>query len=376
MKPPVQTTIFLVAGEMSGDKLGASVMTALKQKMPDLSFQGIGGPYMREAGVVCDTWMEELQVMGFIDVALHLPSLIKIFKKTVKTVMQMNPDIVITLDYPGFNLRLAKALRQRGFQGKLCHIVCPSVWAWGKKRIATLAQNYDLLLTLLPFEKKLFHASYLPVTYIGHPLTQEISLLTSFSPHILAFFPGSRRSEIKRNFPFYIKLIHHLKSSRPDLQFAISISQEKYRPYIEDLLGDLIQDPCIQLLTPSEMQHVQPLFAIAKCGTIVLELALKGIPTVVTYKMSQIDLLLAKYLFRIHLPYYSLPNLILNTPLFPELIGNQLTEADLLQTTLFWLDHQDVLSPLRSACLQLREQLTLDEHPSERAALEILHLIF
>src|SRR3990167_4995403 len=162
--------IFMVAGEVSGDKLGGTLVESILKKQKDLELIGIGGPEMRAHGLFPIIPMEELQVMGFIDVIKHLPRLFKIFRRTVQTILDLNPKVVVTIDYPGFNLRLAKKLRKKGYQGKICHVVCPSVWAWGKKRIQTLADNYDLLLTLLPFEKPLFGKTSLRVEYIGHPL--------------------------------------------------------------------------------------------------------------------------------------------------------------------------------------------------------------
>ena len=134
--------IFIVAGEASGDQLGEELLKELYRLNPDLKVKGVGGPKMRAVGMETVYPMEELQVMGFIDVLFALPHLWKCFRKTVKAILQENPQVVVTIDYPGFNLRLAKTLRKKGFKGKICHYVCPSVWAWGKKRI-------DLIFTLL-----------------------------------------------------------------------------------------------------------------------------------------------------------------------------------------------------------------------------------
>ncbi len=146
--------LFMVAGEVSGDILGSSILESLLKDRKDLDVVGIGGKEMRAHGLFPTIPMEELQVMGFIDVLKHFPRLYKIFRSTVQTILHLNPKVVVTIDYPGFNLRLAKALRKKGYKGKICHVVCPSVWAWGKKRIQILAKYDDLLLTLLPFEKQ------------------------------------------------------------------------------------------------------------------------------------------------------------------------------------------------------------------------------
>jgi lipid-A-disaccharide synthase len=296
--------------------------------------------------------MEELQVMGFIDVLKHFPRLYKIFRRTVQTILHLNPKVVVTIDYPGFNLRLAKALRKKGYKGKICHVVCPSVWAWGKKRIQTLAKYDDLLLTLLPFEKPLFQKTSLRVEFIVHPLVKKVPYELYPEENLIALFPGSRAHEIERNLPYFLRLIPKLGSQ---LKFVMSVSQEKYRPLIQKMAG-----PSISLLTPPEMNQRKPMLAIAKCGTIALELALKGIPTVVTYKISPLDILLAKWVFRINLPYYSLPNLILNRPLFPELIGPELTDKNLFEAVTTLLDPKK-LRACHLACKEVRDLLTSKE---------------
>jgi lipid-A-disaccharide synthase len=358
--------IFMIAGEASGDLLGSLVLSALMEQKKDLDVIGIGGPLMRAQGLHPTSLTEELQIMGFTDIARNFPHLLKVFRKTLRAILHLNPEIVVTIDYPGFNLRLAKALRKRGFKGKICHIVCPSVWAWGKKRIQTLAKNYDLLLTLFPFEKPLFEKTSLHVETIGHPLTQAIPYEPSLDKNTIAFFPGSRLHEIERNLPFYLRLIQKLD---PKFKPIISLSHEKYRPIIQKMAGSL------PLLSPEEMKKQKPMLAVAKCGTIILELALRGIPTVVTYAMSFWDIALAKWLFRIHLPYYSLPNLILNRPLFPELIGPALTDQNLFKTVSSFLDSEDNQHLCRLECQELREKLRPEKDPSQRAASLILSLL-
>ncbi len=343
--------LFMVAGEVSGDILGGSILESLLKDRKDLDVVGIGGKQMRAHGLFPTIPMEELQVMGFIDVFKHLPRLFKIFRSTVQTILHLKPKVVVTIDYPGFNLRLAKTLRKKGYKGKICHVVCPSVWAWGKKRIQTLAKYDDLLLTLLPFEKPLFQKTSLRVEFIGHPLIKKVAYEHYPEENLVAFFPGSRTHEIERNLPYFLRLIPKLD---PKLKFVISVSQEKYRPLIQKMAGP------ITLLTPAEMSQKKPMLALAKCGTIALELALRGIPTIVTYKISPLDVFLAKWIFRIKLPYYSLPNLILNRALFPELIGPQLTDKNLFDAATALLDLKN-RHACHLACKEVRELLTSEQ---------------
>lgn len=355
--------IFMVAGEVSGDMLGGSLIESLLERRKDLDIVGIGGPNMRSSGLFPTIPMEELQVMGFIDVIRHLPRLIKIFRSTVNTIVSLNPKVVVTIDYPGFNLRLARSLVKKGYKGKICHVVCPSVWAWGKKRITTLAKYHDLLLTLLPFEKELFQHTPLHVEYIGHPLVHQVAYEPAPEENLVALFPGSRSHEIERNLPYFLRLIPKLD---PKLTFVISLSQEKYRPLIQKYAKNYFP-----LLSPAEMRLRKPMFALAKCGTIALELALKGIPSVITYKVSPLDAAIAKWIFQIDLPYYSLPNLILNKPLFPELIGPALTDKNLFEATSQLLEPER-LRTCHLGCQKVRKMLVSENDP---AALIITHLL-
>lgn len=357
------TDIFMIAGEASGDQLGEELLKSLYKKQPSLKVTGVGGPKMRSTGMEITDPMEELQVMGFIDVVFALPRLLRFFKRTVDAILKADPKVVVTIDYPGFNLRLARALRKKGFQGKICHYICPSVWAWGKKRIQLMADHLDLLLSVLPFEKQLFAQTPLRVEYIGHPLAQKIAPIDAHNPKLIAFFPGSRTKEIMRNFPFFMRLIDSLKRDFPDIQYVVSVSQEKYRPLLQGH----------PLATPEELKTLKPFLAVAKSGTIALELALQEIPSVVTYAISPLDVFLATYIFKIKLPHYALPNLIAGKAVFPELIGPALTDGNLYREVKNFITEQKAWNTCRTECQNLRSQLG-PENASDKAAELILTL--
>ena len=353
--------LFIIAGEASGDQLGEGLLQALYQQNPALKIQGVGGPKMRAVGIDVLFPMEDLQVMGFIDVLFALPHLIKKFNQTLDAILKSQPKVVVTIDYPGFNLRLAQKLRKKGYQGKICHYICPSVWAWGKKRIPLMAENLDLLLSVLPFEKAIFAETKLPVEYIGHPLVQKLTPQETSDRQVIAFFPGSRTKEIERNFPFFLRLIEKL----PDYQCVISVAQEKYRPLLQKMAPHLL------LLTPAELKNKKPFLAVAKSGTIALELALQEIPTVVTFAISPLDVFLAKYIFKISLSFYALPNLIAKKPIFPELIGPALTDERLEREVKNLINNSE---RCRTECQALRSVLG-SENSNTRSAQLILTLL-
>lgn len=340
--------LFIFAGEKSADIHGERVLRALKETFPHLRVAGVGGPKMRAVGMQSILEMEQFQVMGFVDVFLALPTLIRHFYAVARAIKTLQPKLVLTIDYPGFNLRMHRHLRKNGFRGKICHYICPSVWAWGKNRIGFMAKYLDLLLSIFPFEKELFACTPLPVVYVGNPLVEKIQSYT-YKPlalpadkRVLALFPGSRKKEIERNLAIQLQVCKHF----PDMHIAISLSDKRFAPLItsiaqaQGLSVDLIPgDYTYELM---QQAHC----AIAKSGTVTLELALHRVPTVVTYGISALDLIIARDILRIRLPFYCLVNIIAQKEVFSELIGPNLTYSALLEET------QNLLKPENYAACQ------------------------
>lgn len=331
-------TIFIFAGEKSGDLHGGELITALKRQNPNLHLYGVGGPKMRSEGFECFLPMENFQVMGFVDVFFALPKLLFYFYKIARHLLKNPPDLIVFIDYPGFNLRLAKHLKKKKIPSKLCHFICPSVWAHGKKRIKTMEQTLDHLLTILPFEKQYFENTTLPVTYVGHPLVSRIAeskhnpLPISPGKKLIALFPGSRLHEIKRNLPLQIAACKALKALDPTLLFAISVAGDHVKKEIHHQLS--CAGFTFDLLVPEKDTYplMQTAYsAIATSGTVNLELALHNVPTVVMYAVSRIDLFIVKYILKLNLPFYGIVNIIAEKEVFPELFGPKLTEQSLIQ---------------------------------------------
>jgi lipid-A-disaccharide synthase len=368
--------LFIVTGEASGDRLGADLLTALFEKQPHLQVSAIAGPLMRAHPIDCLFPMEELQVMGFIDVLLALPRLRRLFYTALETIERLQPRLVITIDYPGFNLRLAQHLKKRGFQGKLVHYVCPSVWAWGKKRIPIMARTLDLLLSILPFESKLFAKTSLRTLFIGNPIAERLRrhrYATRVAPDpFIALFPGSRAHEIQRNLPLMLRAC----KVAPDLPVALSIANPKLIPLIQQVLEKEQWDADKLIWVQPDCTYElmkQAHLAIAKSGTVTLELALHHTPTVVIYAISKLDYFIAYYLLRIRLPFYALPNLIAEKQIFAELIGPHLTQNRLNAAVKALLDPH-TRSAIQAQCQELDRQLS-NKTPSEEAARAVLHFL-
>lgn len=319
--------LFVVAAEPSGDLLGKDLIQEILHLNPHLKISAVAGPKMRELPIQIVSPMEKLCSMGFIGILSSLPRLFMQFFKIRKAILKRNPKIALFIDYPGFNLRLERSLRKKGFEGKIVHYVCPTVWAWGKKRVSLLEKNVDLLLCLFPFEKNCFSGKKLQVEYVGHPLARKIKQSIEKRTNTLALFPGSRVSEIEKNLGGQIETAKKLQKEDPTIEVAISISQKNKESLIRHLTKNF---PC-KLVPPDESYRLMrsAKVAIATSGTVTLELALHGTPTVVTYAISKFDLFLALKVFKINLPFYCIVNIIANKEIFPEFFGPNLTEENL-----------------------------------------------
>lgn len=378
-----QIDLFIIAGEPSGDLQGFHLVQELLRMHPSLKIGAVAGPLMRTLPIKQLFPMENLQVMGFIDVLLALPQIYRQFKAIRKKILELSPKAVLCIDYPGFNLRLQKHLRKKGYTGKLIHFVCPTVWAWGKKRIPLMAKNLDLLLTLFPFEKACFSHTTLPTAYVGNPIAAKVA---SFIPSktfrqkyqisetqkILSIFPGSRKKEIERNLKIQIETASELRRLDPTLQIALSIAHLDLEGEIRNLARDLkpIYIPPSDTYDLMRASHL----SLATSGTVTLELALHGIPTVVNYAIKPLDCFLAQKIFRIHLPFYCIVNIISSARIFPELFGPHLTKEQLF----FWaqklwfddVERQEVLE----GCTRVRKSLGIN-NSAQTAAEKIFSII-
>lgn len=370
--------IFLFAGEPSGDLHGEALLRNLYACKKNLKVCGVAGPRMRSIGIDTILPMEEFQVMGFVDVFLALPKLIRHFYHIADFLLKTQPKVALFIDYPGFNLRMERYLKKKGFTGKIVHYICPSVWAWGKQRIPSMEQTLDLLLTIFPFEKQYFSPK-LPVSYVGHPLVERIHSY-SYSPlpfppskQIVALFPGSRKKELSLNFPVYLQAVKKILSSRTDIVFAISLSQQAFLPLLEKHLHNegLSIKENILLIPPERTYDLmkQAHFAIAKSGTVTLELALHHVPTIVTYGIAPLDLFIAQHLLRISLPFYCIVNIAAGKEVFKELIGPHLTLSNLLLEWSRLSENQANQERCKQECLHLEQSFGREKAAEKAAAL-------
>ncbi len=375
--------LFVFAGEKSGDLHGGHLLKELYAISPSIRITGVGGPAMRNSNMHCLLPMENFQVMGFVDVFMALPRLIKYFYHIKKSILLTQPSAVLLIDYPEFNIRLATHLRNAGFKGRIFHYICPSVWAWRKNRISQMATTLDMLLCILPFEKSCFKNTTLPVHYVGHPLISSIQNylpqpLPCFSDNdktskILAIFPGSRKKELEKNLTLQLLVAKKLRKTHPYLKIALSVSHPSFITFIQQEMKKIGWGmEQIELISHDQsyglMQNAY--IAIAKSGTVTLELALHGVPTIVTYGISSLDVFIARNLLRIDMPYYCLVNILANEEVFKELIGPHLSFETLFTATEALLDNPLLYADCREKCAKVRA--LLGEGNASQAAAKLI----
>ena len=323
--------IAIVAGEVSGDILGAGLINALKLHYPNARFIGVAGEQMKKAG--CETLfdMEELSVMGLAEVLKHLPRLLKRRKQVIETMLEMKPDVFIGIDAPDFNLTVEEKLKANGI--KTIHYVSPSVWAWRQNRVHKIKRATDLVLAFLPFEKAFYDKFDTPCRFIGHTMADAIALKPNRteaceklgldeSKRYVAILMGSRGSEIQFLAEPFLKTAQLLKEKHPDLEFLVPMVNEKRQAQLEAIKANIAPELELHIL---QGQARQAMIA-AECtllasGTAALEAMLCKSPMVVGYKMKPLTYWLAKKLVKTD--YISLPNLLANAPLVPEMIQEE-----------------------------------------------------
>ncbi|MHA6494327.1 lipid-A-disaccharide synthase [Pseudomonas borbori] len=329
--------VALVAGEASGDILGAGLMQALKQRHADVEFIGVGGPLMQAQGLVSYFPMERLAVMGLVEVLGRLPELLSRRKRLLKTLIEAKPDVFIGIDAPDFNLDLELKLRRAGI--KTVHYVSPSVWAWRQKRVFKIRDACDLMLTLFPFEAQFYDAHQVPVRFVGHPLADAIptqadraaardALDLPHDGHVVALLPGSRGGEVARLGGLFLDTAVRLRTLRPGVRFVLPCANPERRKQLEELLVG--RDLPLTLLDGRSHDALAACDAVLiASGTATLEALLYKRPMVVAYKVAPLTYQILKRLVKS--PYISLPNLLAERLLVPELIQDAATPEALAQ---------------------------------------------
>ncbi|MGE6659507.1 lipid-A-disaccharide synthase [Pseudomonas sp. NPDC077408] len=340
-------TVALVAGEASGDILGAGLMQALKAQHANVEFIGVGGPRMEAQGLESYFPQERLAVMGLVEVLGRLPELLRRRKRLLQTLLGVRPDVFIGIDAPDFNLDLALKLRRAGI--KTVHYVSPSVWAWRQKRVLKIRDACDLMLTLFPFEAKFYDAHQVAVRFVGHPLADTIPLVSDRAAArttlglpqeglIVALMPGSRGGEVGRLGELFLAAADRLRSMRPGIRFVVPCASPERRAQLEQML--IGRDLPLTLLDGHSHEALAACNAVLiASGTATLEALLYKRPMVVAYSVSPLTFRVLKRLVKS--PYVALPNLLAQRLLVPELLQDAATPDAMAQLLSPLLDNGD-----------------------------------
>ncbi len=374
-------TIGILAGEPSGDLLGAGLINALRQRNPEFNFTGIGGPAMINAGCVSLFEMERLSVMGLIEPLFRLPELFRIRRDLYQYFIQHRPSLFIGIDSPDFNLGLELKLRRAGIP--VIHYVSPSVWAWRQKRIFKIAQATDLVLTLFPFEADFYHKHQVPVKFVGHPLADLIPLHTDkkmirqklnldLNATYVAILPGSRLNEIKYLAEIFLQSATQIWKKRPEIKFITSAVNEKRDQEFKQMAAKVAPDLPLTFFQGCSHDVMAASDAVmVTSGTATLETMLFKRPMVVAYRMANLTYQLARHLVKLR--FISLPNLLADERLVPEFIQSTATPENISAAIVDYLDHPEKIDELEKRFLEIHERLRCNAN--EQAADAVLNLL-
>lgn len=329
--------ILISAGELSGDMHAANLVQSVKKTAPNIRFYGMGADLMQKAGVDIVVDAKKLSIIGGLEIIIKFAKIWRAFHLMKRALYHDKPDLLILVDYPGFNLRLAKIAKKAGI--KVLYFISPKVWAWNQDRVHVIKQCVDMMAVIFPFEVDFYQKWQVPVKFVGNPLLKlVVPKLTvpearelfklDLNCRTVGLFPGSRLSEIKRLLPVMVKTAEILKDNNPNIQFllsqASSITDEDLKPYLQSSTVN------IQVIAGKNYDVMQVCDAIiAASGTTILEITLIGTPLVIIYKMAWLESLIARRLIKI--PYIGLCNILANKKIAAELLQGDATPKKISQ---------------------------------------------
>ena len=375
---------YIIAGEASGDLHGSNLIREIKKKDGDAEIRGWGGSLMQETGAEIVKDYRDLAFMGFTEVIRNLPTILKNIKFCKSDISKFKPDVVIFIDYPGFNLRIAEWARKMGY--KTIYYISPQVWAWKESRVKSIRRNIDKMLVILPFEKAFFQKWNYETSYVGHPLVEVIErfkvspvanrlpviYMTAGKPiqpslPLIALLPGSRKQEILKKLPVM------LEASRafPDYQFVVAEAPGQDSTFYDEILKYYPQAARVRNQTYALLMHARA--ACVTSGTATLETALFSVPEVICYKGSSVSYQIAKRLIKVK--YISLVNLIMDKPVVKELIQDEMNVENIVTELKKLVSDDDTRKRIQKDYADLRALLSQGGNASEKAAQLIVNYV-
>ena len=377
--------IYLVAGEPSGDLLGARFMRAMRRKEKNVEFFGVGGDAMEAEGLTPLFDISDLAVMGLTEVIPSIPKVLRHIKETVADIKKVQPDVVITIDSWSFSSRIHKALRKLKLGIPQVHYVAPQVWAWKKKRARTMYKYIDCLLTLFPYEPKYFTPYKLDARFVGHPVIESEVVTASGddfrkkfnipeNKKIITLLPGSRKNEVSSLLSVFVEAAQELHERDKDFYFVLPTVKT-----VSHMVKDMLQNTPLPILVLENEQDRYGAFrasaaAIAASGTVALELAICDIPHIIAYKVAPLTAFLAKKF--LHIQFVNLSNILLGREIIPELLQERCVKGNIRNYILELLRHEDLYNRQMEGFAKVRKILGQGEQsPSENACDVVLEII-
>jgi lipid-A-disaccharide synthase len=353
--------VAIIAGEASGDQHGASLVSAMQKKMPGISFCGIGGSALRQAGVDIVVDAAELTVVGITEVFSKIPAILKGLRSIKRHLKRLKPNLLILIDFPDFNLHLAGVARKLGIP--VLYYISPQIWAWRKGRVRKIKRRVDHMAVLLPFEVQFYRRHNVPVTFVGHPLLDtrlpaiEQALRTGNPENpVIGLLPGSRENEIVRLLPAMLEAADILRRRLKRATFIISQAHTVQRVLLDSIIGKFPGWEGVEVVTDGVEKVFERCDAVvAASGTVTLQAAMHAVPMVIIYKVSLLSSWLARALVRV--PHVGLVNLVAGRRLVPELLQHEATGANIARTIAAMLQDADKLNQLRHELITLRDML-------------------
>ncbi len=382
MRPDRPLTIGLVAGESSGDNLGAALIRAVRAISPATRFVGVAGPAMQAEG--CETWAEsrELAVMGLFEVLHHLPRLLRLRRAVRERMRVVRPDVFVGIDAPEFNLNIAPALHAAGI--RTVQYVSPQIWAWRRGRARHMAQYLDLVLCVLPFELGVYEEVGLRAVFVGHPLADQLPLIADSAAArfdlglpaeapVVAILPGSRVGEVQRLADDFAGAIAWLSGRRPGIRFIAPLADQRTRALFEQALARCAPGVAVQLVDGRARTVLTAAnVALVASGTATLETLLCKRPMVVAYRLGVLTAFALRRLGLLKAAYFAQPNLLAGRQVVPELSQGEVTAERLGREIERWLDDPDAVGELQTLFTVVHRQLRQGASDSAAAAIVAL----
>ena len=373
-------TIYFVAGEVSADNHGAALMRCLRELDGELKFVGRGGPQMREvAGEQFKNWIGEAAVLGLWEVLRKYGYFREKFHETLREIRDSKPDAVVLIDYPGFNLRLARALRRQAPRQKIIYYISPQVWAWDRGRIKRMAHFIDLVLCIFPFEVDPYNQAGLRALFVGHPMIERLQgwkIDTKRDPNLIGLFPGSRSREVRKIFPVMVETARELRQHNPNLHFEVAAASEQLAREMKPAIAGLDQSQdreAIQIKLDETAVIMQRAWVgIVASGSATLEAAYFQLPFVLIYKVAWPTYLAARFV--VSVKYLGMPNLLADKEVVPEFIQHRAKPTALVKALQPLIENANTRQQMISQFKVIITKLG-DVGASERAARAIIEEI-